>query len=78
MPRQDFRALREDIFRSFLRIRGKDIWWNQDFLADRVRLAEKGSDLEGTYLPSVLTNPRPLHFTLWASDSTKRVKLYNS
>lgn len=40
VSRKDFRALPEDLFRSFLRIRGKDIWWDQNFLANRVRVAK--------------------------------------
>ena len=40
MSRKDFRALPKDLFRSFLRIRGKDIWWDQNFLANRVRVAK--------------------------------------
>ena len=40
MPGKDFRALPEDFFRSFLRIRGKDIWRDQNFLSNRVRVAK--------------------------------------
>ena len=40
VPGQDFRALSKDLLRPFLRIRGKNIRWNQDFLANRLRLAK--------------------------------------
>ena len=76
MPRKDVWTLPEDLFRSFLRIRGKDIWWHQNFLANRVRVA-KGDKSEKAFFITILMNhPLVFYYVIWVYNRSERGQFY--
>lgn len=80
VSRKDFRALPEDLFRSFLRIRGKDIWWDQNFLANRVRVAKSDKSEKAVTGWNIFFNKSyesPTCSILWVSISSERGQFYS-